>query len=91
LQSSKGEETTKDEIGKTKLLNWNGREKALKCRCKISIRVNTNYDKVITNRSMTSGRGETKLARRQKGKVTEGEIGTTPLLKLGWKRGGFKE
>jgi hypothetical protein len=40
---------------------------------------------------MTSGRVETKLARRQKGKVTGGEIGTTPLLNLGWKRGGFKE
>jgi hypothetical protein len=71
LQSDKGGETTNDEIGKTTPSNWNGREKALKCRYKISIKVNIERWqglKVITDRSMTMDGIGTTLARRQKGK-----------------------
>jgi hypothetical protein len=40
LQSDKGGETTKDELGKTTLSNQNGRENALKCKYNINIKVN---------------------------------------------------
>ena len=76
MQSGKGRETTKDKIGKATLSNLNGRENALKCRCKISIKVNVKRRqglKVITDRNTTRDGIETKLAMNQRrGAVNDG-------------------
>jgi hypothetical protein len=93
LQSGKGRETTKDEIGKATLSNWNGRENALKCKCKISIKVNVERRqglKVITDRNMTRNGIETKLARHQRRGSGQWQSRWGIILEQGWKRGGFK-